>query len=47
MERVKWASENAGIYLNVGETKLMMTEDQGEMVVDGTHIEIVSHFIFL
>ena len=25
----------------------MMTEDQGEMVVDGKHIEVVSHFIFL
>ena len=25
----------------------MMTEDQREMVVDGKHIEVVSHFIFL
>ena len=25
----------------------MMTEDQGEMVVDGKHIEVISHFIFL
>ena len=24
-----------------------MTEDQGEMVVDGKHIKVVSHFIFL
>ena len=24
-----------------------MTEDLGEMVVDGKHIEVVSHFIFL
>ena len=47
MERVKLASEKAGIYLNVGKTKVMMTEDQGEMVVDGKHIEVVSHFIFL
>ena len=23
----------------------MMTEEQGEMVVDGKHIEVVSHFI--
>ena len=47
MERVKLASEKAGLYLNVGKTKVMMTEDQGEMVVDGKHIELISHFIFL
>ena len=47
MEIVKLASEKAGLYLNVGNTKVMMTEDQGEMVVDGKHIEVVSHFIFL
>ena len=47
MERVKLASEKAGLYLNLGKTKVMMTEDQGEMVVDGKHIEVVSHFIFL
>ena len=29
MERVKLASENAGLYLNVGKTKVMMYEDQG------------------
>ena len=38
MERVKLASEKAGLYLNVGKTKVMMTEDQGEMVVDGKQI---------
>ena len=47
MERVKLASEKADIYLNIGKTKVIMTEDQGEMVVDGKHIEVVSHFIFL
>ena len=51
MERVKLDSETAFffrfLYLNVGKTKVMMTEDQGEMVVDGKHIEVVSHFIFL
>ena len=47
MEKVKLASEKAGLYLNVGKTKVMMTEDQGEMVVDGKHIEVVSHFILL
>ena len=25
----------------------MITEDQGDLVVDGKHIEVVSHFIFL
>ena len=34
MEIVKLASEKAGLYLNVGKTKVMMTEEQGEMVVD-------------
>ena len=47
MERVKVVSEKAGLYLNVDKTKVMMSEDQGEMVVDGKHIEVVSHFIFL
>ena len=47
MERVKLANEKAGIYLNVGKTKVMMTENQGEMVVDSKHIEVVSHFFFL
>ena len=47
MERVKLASEKAGLYLNVGKTKVMVTEDKGEMVVDGKHIEVVAHFIFL
>ena len=47
MERVKLASEKACLYLNVGKTKVMMTEDQGEMVIDSKHIEVVSHFIFL
>ena len=47
MERVKLASEKVGHYLNVGKTKLMMIEEQGEMVVDGKHNEVVSPFIFL
>ena len=47
MERVKLASEKVGIYLNVGKTKVMMTGYQGEIVVDGKHIEVVSYFIFL
>ena len=34
MEIVKFDSEKAGLYLNVGKTKVMMTEEQGEMVVD-------------
>ena len=38
MERVKLASEKAGLYLNVGKTKVMTTEDQGEMVANGKSI---------
>ena len=47
MVRVKLASKKAGLYLNVVETKVMITEDQEEMVLDSKHIEVVSHFIFL
>ena len=47
MERVKLTSEKAGLYLNVVKTKVMMTEDQGEMVVDGKHIGVVSHFMLM
>ena len=47
MERVKFASEKTGIYLNVGKTKVMITDDQGEIVVDSKHIQVVSHFILL
>ena len=35
METVKLASEKTGLYLNVGKSKVIMTEDQGEMLVDG------------
>ena len=41
------ASDNSGLYLNVGKTKVMVNEYQREMVVDGKHIEVVSHFLFL
>ena len=50
MIRVKLASEKAGsldLYLNVGKTKVIMTEDQGEMVVYSKYIEVVSHLIFM
>ena len=35
MERVKLASEKVGIHLNVGKIKVIMTEEKGEMVIDG------------
>ena len=41
------ASEKTGLYLNVGKIKVMMTENQGEIVVDDKHTDVVSHFIFL
>ena len=37
--RFRRASEKAGLYLNVGETKVMTTGDIGEVTVD---IEVVS-----
>ena len=35
VERVRRASEKAGLYLNVGKTKMMTTGDIGEVTVDG------------
>ena len=34
VERVRRASEKAGLYLNVGKTKVMTTGDIGEVTVD-------------
>ena len=45
--RVRRASEKAGLYLNVGKTKVMTTLDIGEVTVDGKDIEIVTKFVFL
>ena len=47
VERVRRASENAGLYLNVGEMKVMATGDVGEVTVDGKDIEVVTKFVFL
>ena len=45
--RVRRASEKAGLYLNVGKTKVMATGDIGEVTVDGKDIEVVTKFVFL
>ena len=47
VERVRRASEKAGLYLNVGKTKVMTTGDIGEVTVDGKDIEVVTKFVFL
>ena len=47
VERVRRASEKAGLYLNVGENKVMSTGDIGEVTVDGKDIEVVTKFVFL
>ena len=47
VERVRRASEKAGLYLNVGETKVMTTGDIGEVKVDGKDIEEITTFVFL
>ena len=47
VERVRRASEKAGLYLNVGTTKVMTTGDIGEVTVDGKDIEVVTKFVFL
>ena len=45
-ERVRRASEKAGLYLNVGKTKVMTTGDIGEVTVDGKDIKVVTQFVF-
>ena len=45
--RVRRASGTAGLYLNVGKTKVMATGDFGEVTVDGKDIEAVTKFVFL
>ena len=45
--RVRRASEKAGLYLNVGKTKVMTMGDIGEVTVDGNDIEVVTKFVFL
>ena len=45
--RVSRASEKAGLYLNVGKTKVMTTGDIGAVTVDGKDIEVVTKFVFL
>ena len=47
VERVRRASEKAGLYLNVGKTKVMNTGDIGQVTVDGNYIEVVTKFVFL
>ena len=47
VERVRRASEKAGLYLNVGKTKVVTTGDIGEVTVDGKDIEVVTTFVFL
>ena len=44
---VRRASEKAGLYLNVGETKVMTTGDIGAVTVDGKDIEVATKFVFL
>ncbi len=46
VERVRRASEKAGLYLNVGKTKVMTTGDIGEVTVDGKDREVVTKFGF-
>ena len=47
VERVRRASEKAGLYPNVGKTKVMTTGDIGKVTVDGKDIEVVTKFISL
>ena len=47
MEIVRRASEKAGLYLNVGKTKVVTTGDIGEVTKDGKDIEVVTKLVFL
>ena len=45
--KVKKASEEAGLYLNVKKSKVMTTGKLDHIIVDDNSIEIVDKFIFL
>ena len=47
VERVRRASEKAGLYLKVGKTNVLSTRNIGEVTVDGKAIEVVTKFVFL
>ena len=47
VERVRRPREKAGLYMNVGKTKVMTTGDIGQVTVDGKDIEVVTKFVFL
>ena len=45
--KVKRASEEAGLYLNVKKTKVMTTGKLDHIILDDNNIEIVDKFIFM
>ena len=45
--KVKEESVNAGLFLNIKKTKVMMTDDTSEFQMDGDKIEVVQSFNFL
>ena len=45
--KVKEESANAGLYLNIKKTKVMMTDNTSEFQMDGDKIEVVQSFNFL
>ena len=45
--KVKEESANAGLFLNIKKTKVMMTDDTSEFQMDGDKIEVVQSFNFL
>ena len=45
--KVKEESANAGLYLNIKKTKVLMTDDTSEFQMDGDKIEVVHSFNFL
>ena len=47
VERVRRASDKAGLHLNVGKTKVMTTGYIGEVTVDGKDMEVVRKLVFL
>ena len=47
IKKVKRASEEAGLYLNVKKIKVMTTGKLDHIILDDNNIEIVDRFIFL
>ena len=47
LEKIRVASEKAGLYLNVKKTKVLTTADIDSFTMNGENVDVVKNFIFL